>query len=118
MSQPRLIKSFRYALRGLAHVARTELSFQIQLLISVAVVILMFVLPLLTWEIIVLLLLIAGVLTLEVINTIFERMVDTFKPRVHPVVGEIKDMMSAAVLLASTVAALVGILIFWPYLYG
>jgi undecaprenol kinase/diacylglycerol kinase (ATP) len=116
MKNLRLVKSFRYALRGLAHVAKTELSFQIQLAISVVVVLFMFAFPLMTWQRIILILLIAAVLILEVINTIFERIVDTFKARVHPVVGEVKDMMAAAVLIASTVAAIVGLLIFLPYL--
>ncbi len=116
MKNFRLVKSFHYALRGLVRVVRTELSFQIQLLIGVAVFICMFVFPLLTWQRIILILLVAAVLILEVINTIFERIVDTFKARVHPVVGEVKDMMAAAVLIASTVAAIVGLLIFLPYL--
>jgi diacylglycerol kinase len=68
------------------------------------------------FEAIVVLLLIAMVLVLELINSIFERLVDTFKPRIHPVVGEIKDIMAATVLLASVTAAAIGLVIFLPKL--
>ena len=63
-----------------------------------------------------LLLLIILVLTLELINSILERFVDVFKPRIHPMVEEIKDLMAGAVLIASLGALIVGLLIFLPYL--
>lgn len=113
---PKLFRSFYHAFHGLFVVAKTELSFRIQLFIGTLVIVLAFLLPLALWERIILILLVAAVLILEVINSIFERLVDTFKPRLNPMVGEIKDIMAAAVLLASIVAAVVGILLFWPYL--
>ena len=115
MSGSRIVKSFGYAFRGLRHVFKSELSFRLQVLAALVVIVLMLVFPLALWQRVMLLTLIAAVLVLEVINTVFERIVDTFKPRIHPVVGEIKDMMAAAVLLASIVSAVVGILIFLPY---
>ena len=113
----KLFRSFRHAFRGLYVVAKTELSFRVQLFVGSLVLILLIVLPLLLWQRIILILLIAAVLILEVINSIFERMVDSFKPRLNPMVGEIKDIMAAAVLLASIVSAVIGILIFSPYLF-
>ena len=64
------------------------------------------------FEWIVLLLLIGLVLTLELINSVFERIVDTFKPRIHPIVRDIKDIMAATVLLMSLVALVIGVMIF------
>lgn len=116
MTPQRLANSFRYAVKGLKHVFASELSFRLQVLAAVVVIVLMLVFPLALWQRIILLLLIASVLVLEVINTVFERLVDTFKPRVHPVVGEIKDMMAAAVLIASIASAVVAFLLFWPYI--
>ena len=113
----KLFGSFRHALHGLYVVVKTELSFRIQLAIGIMVLILVVILPLMLWQRIILILLVAAVLILEVINSIFERMVDAFKPRLHPMVGEIKDIMAAAVLLASIVSAVIGILLFWPYLF-
>ncbi len=113
----RLANSIIYATRGLRHVFVAELSFRLQVLASAGVIFLMLYFPLPLWQRVMLMVLIASVLVLEVINTIFERILDTFKPRIHPVVGEIKDMMAGAVLLASVVSAIVGILLFWPYLF-
>jgi len=49
------------------------------------------------------------------VNSIFERISDAFKPRLHPIVKEVKDMMAGAVLLASIFSVIVGVLIFYPY---
>ncbi len=117
MKKPRLLQSFQYALRGIFHVLSQELSFRVQVFAALVVIAFMLVFPLASWERVILSLLIAGVLILEIMNTIVERIVDTFKPRIHPVVGEIKDMMAAAVLIVSLVAAIIGILIFWPYVW-
>ena len=68
------------------------------------------------WERVALLLLITAVLVLELINSVFERISDGLKPRLHPMVKDIKDIMAGAVFLSSLVAAIIGILIFWPYL--
>jgi undecaprenol kinase len=65
-------------------------------------------------EWIVILLLVGSVLALEMINSIFERIVDTFKPRIHPAVRDIKDIMAATVLVASLIAAIIGLTIFIP----
>ena len=40
---------------------------------------------------------------------------DGLSPRLKPMVRDIKDMMAAAVLLVSGVAAIVGLVIFVPY---
>ncbi|RMD51605.1 diacylglycerol kinase, partial [Candidatus Parcubacteria bacterium] len=41
---------------------------------------------------------------------------DGLKPRLHPLVKEIKDIMAGAVLITAIVAALIGLIIFWPYI--
>ncbi len=55
------------------------------------------------------------VLIMELINTVFERIADVIKPRIHPYVRLIKDVMAAVVLISSLVAVAVGIIIFLPY---
>ena len=82
------------------------------------VIVLMIVFPLRTLERIALSLVITFVLVLELINTIMEKIVDILKPRIHHYVEIIKDMMAAAVLIASIGALVVGLLIFWPYLFS
>lgn len=113
-----LLRSFKNAVRGIVSVFREERSFQIQLVAGAVVVLLMIILPLKFYEYIVLTLIIAMVLILEIMNTIVERFVDMVKPRLHSYVGTIKDMMAGAVLLMSLAATIIGIIIFFPHLWG
>lgn len=115
LSIRRLFKSFHYASRGLGIAWRYEQSFRIQVVAALFAAALMLWLRVTLGEAIALLLLIILVLTLELINSIFERFVDVFKPRIHPMVEEIKDLMAGAVLIASLGALIVGLLIFVPY---
>lgn len=115
LSVKRLLKSFHYASRGIAVAWRYEQSFRIQVAVALVVTLLVFLFGLPLWQAIALILLIILVLTLELINSILERFVDIFKPRLHPMVEEIKDLMAGAVLIASLGALIVGILIFAPY---
>lgn len=114
----RLGKSFRYAGRGIWYVFRNEQSFRIHLLASLVVIILMIYFRVTLWQAIILLLVIALVLVLELINTIFEKIIDILKPRIHYYAEMVKDIMAAAVLIASIGAVIIGILIFGPYIWG
>lgn len=109
------IKHLVHAVHGLIHVWRTEMSFRLQVLAAAIVVVFMFVFPLVVWQRVVILLLIAAVLILEILNSVTERLLDAFKPRLHPTVAEIKDMMAGAVLVSSLISVIVGFMIFWPY---
>lgn len=93
----------------------TEQSFRIQVYIALVVLVFGVVFRVRTYEWILIVLLIGSVLTLEIINSIFERIVDSFKPRIHPVVKDIKDIMAAAVLIVSVIAAAIGMTIFYPH---
>jgi len=114
-SLQKLFKSFRYATRGLKYVLKNEQNFQIEILGGLFVVILMYLFPTRSLEKIALFIAIFAVLVMELINTIFERVVDILKPRVHPYAQLVKDVMAAAVLLSSIGAVIVGVIIFWPY---
>jgi len=87
-----------------------------ELLIGIFIVILMFVFDIRDWQKVALFLVIFSVLAVELINTILERVVDILKPRVHPYAQLIKDIMAAAVLIASLGAIVIGAIIFYPYI--
>ena len=110
-------KSLRHALRGLRTVARHEHSFRLQLLGLVIIVISLFVLDLAVWEQIMLILLSAAVLIMEVLNSIVERITDGLKPRLSPLVKEVKDMMAGAVLLTVLAASIIGVMILIPAIW-
>ncbi|RJO59057.1 diacylglycerol kinase family protein [Candidatus Parcubacteria bacterium] len=108
--------SFRYALRGLVHTFQTQQSFRIQSVAAVVVIVLMVYLKVTTRDFIVLAMLIALVMILELINTVVEHLTDLVSARLAPVAQIVKDAMAAAVLFASIMAAVIGGVVFWPYL--
>ena len=114
----KLAKSFHYAFKGFWYVFRNEQSFRLHLIASFIVIILMVYFSVKLWEAIILFVVITMVLVLELINTIFEKMIDILKPRIHYYAEMIKDIMAAAVLIASLGALIIGVLIFGPYIWS
>lgn len=102
-------------MRGLRYVVNHEKNFQNQLTAAFLVTIAMIYFQVTRAEAVVLILVIAGVLVMELFNTVMERVVDILKPRIHPYARLIKDLMAASVLIASLLAIVIGILIFYPY---
>ncbi len=116
MNTPRLFQSFRHAFRGVAVAFEQELSFRLQLVAGLVVLSAAWVFRVRPSEWIVLIFLVGAVLVLELINSVFERLADAFKPRIHPMVRDVKDLMAATVLFVAAAAAVIGTLIFLPYL--
>jgi diacylglycerol kinase len=94
---------------------RNEQNFQIEVLLGFFVIALMFIFSIRGLEKVALFFVIFSVLVMEIINTIFERVVDILKPRVHPYAQLIKDIMAAAVLIVSVGSIVIGVIIFYPY---
>ncbi|MFC1612682.1 diacylglycerol kinase, partial [Patescibacteria group bacterium] len=86
------------------------------LIAAIFIVILMYVFSLTIIEKSILLLLIIAVLVLELSNSIMERLVDVFKPRVHNYIKDIKDIAAGAVLLTALGASAIAIIIFYPHI--
>jgi len=59
---------------------------------------------------------IMAVWTAEALNTALEFLADASNPNFHPLVGKAKDVAAAAVLISAMGAAVIGILVFGPYL--
>lgn len=112
----KMLRSLRYAAKGVRVVFREEHSFRVQVGVAAIVLAAMFLLGLRTPEKALLTLAMTFVLVLELMNSIFERMVDLLKPRVHHYVEDIKDIMAGSVLVASIGAVIIGVMIFLPYL--
>lgn len=112
----KLPASFRYAVRGLWHVIRTEQNLRIHIIAAAVAIILALWLDVSGLEWAVLLLVIGLVIVTEVFNTVAEDFLDIIHPHQHPTVRRIKDALAGAVLVAAIVAVGVGILIFLPHL--
>ena len=118
MSLQRRIDSFRYALRGVVDLVRSQVNAQIHLAISAGVLLAGFWLGLSSLEWVAIVLCMALVLALEAVNTALEYLTDLVSPGQHPLAGKAKDVAAAAVLLAAIGAAVVGLIIFLPKLYA
>ena len=114
----KLCSSFSNAYRGLAYVVSKEQNFRIELIAGVVIIVTMIILKVERWEAVALSFAIGGVLIVEMLNTLVERIVNIFKPRMHPHAGIVKDIMASAVFVASIGATVIGIIIFWPYIFG
>lgn len=111
----RRVMAFRYSFRGVGDLIRNHPHAQLHAIATLFVLGLAMALPIERWEWCVLLLCVAGVWMAEAINTALEYLTDLVSPGYDPLAGKAKDMASGAVLMMSIVAAIVGILIFWPY---
>jgi len=101
----------RVAFAGLLACWRRERSFRTQAVTAaVAVLVLVALRPPAIWNAAVALA--AGlVLVAEVFNAALEALADRLHPEIHPEIRVVKDMAAAAVLLASVVAVVVGVLL-------
>jgi diacylglycerol kinase len=111
-----LTHSFRAAARGIFVAFKSERTFRVMVAMGLLMLALIAVLPLAAWERVLLLLLTGAILVLELVNSMVERLVDLLKPRLSAYVGEVKDLMAGAVLMASLFAAVLALLILLPHL--
>jgi diacylglycerol kinase (ATP) len=109
------VKSFGYALRGLGFMLRTQHNAWIHLAATAAVVVMGLALQIaaLDWRWLVLA--IALVWVAEIVNTAFEHLCDVVQPEFHISVKTAKDVAASAVLAAAIAAAIIGVMVFWPY---
>ena len=111
------IQSFRYAFTGWWYVIRTQRNAWIHAVFSITVVLLCLWLGLSRVEWALIIVAIAMVWTAELINTSMEAMIDLASPEHHQLAKISKDVGAAAVLIASTSSALIGLLVMGPPLW-
>ena len=109
------LASFGHALRGL-RVFVSQPNARIHCAAAVVVVALGLWLGVSRLEWVALVLAIALVMGAEALNTALEYAVDLASPEWHPLARDAKDVAAAAVLVCSLGAAVVGLLVFVPYL--
>lgn len=109
------LRSFSHATRGLGY-AFTGRNFQIQFAIGLIVVIVSQYVGISKIEWLFVILAIGLVLALEATNSALEEVCNKFHPESHPHIALIKDLAAGAVLIASMTTAIVGAIIFLPYL--
>ena len=107
-----------FALHGWRLFFASETNGRIQLAIALMVVAAAGYFSITAWQWVAILVCIAAVLTLEMINSAIEKICNKIEPGPDSDIGWIKDVAAGAVLLAAVVSVFVGLLVFWPYVFG
>lgn len=111
------LRSFKYAFNGIKCCIGKEQNLSFHLIATAVVITTGFILGISRMEWIIIILCIGLVIAAELVNSAIERLVDLISPEQHPIAGRVKDIAAGAVLVCAIVAATVGILIFFPYLF-
>lgn len=107
--------SFKFAFTGLFDLLKGEINFQIHLACFAIVLGLGFSFSINHYEWAILLIVSSIVIVSEALNTSIEYVVDLVSPNYHKIAKKAKDVSAAAALLAAIFAAIIGIIIFYPY---
>jgi diacylglycerol kinase len=110
------LRSFVYAVQGIWSGIRDQRNLKFQLAVAVVVVIAGFYLSITAMEWCLILICIALVIGLELVNTALENLVDLVTLERNPLAGKIKDIAASAVLIASVISLIIGLIVFRKYL--
>ena len=110
------IRSFRHAIAGVLRMIQCQHNAWIHAAATLVVLAAAFVLRISAADWCWIILAISIVWIAEALNTAFEFLADAASPEFHPLVRDAKNVAAGAVLLTATAAAVIGAIIFWPYL--
>lgn len=108
------IKSFGFAIEGIATFFKTQPNASIHAVAAVAVIVSGFVFDVTATEWCMLLIAIALVFLAEMLNTAIEFLTDLVSPDYHPLAKKVKDVAAGAVLFTAIAAASIGLIVFVP----
>lgn len=106
--------SVKNCLDGISYVTKSEKNFKREIALGIIALILSYILKIDKIEFIIILTMICLVLTAEIINTAIERTVDLVTKEYHELARIAKDVSAGSVLVTSTFALIIGIIIFMP----
>src|SRR4030095_44488 len=105
-----------FALQGIKQFFSRDKNGKIQLVIGIVAIILGFTVSLTSYQWLLVLLCIGMVISLEMINSAIEKYCDLVTTDFHPGIKIIKDVAAGAVLVASLMSLVIGLIIFIPAL--
>jgi diacylglycerol kinase (ATP) len=110
------VRGFRHAIIGILRMLRCQHNAWIHAAATVVVIAAAVLLHVSASDWCWIILAISIVWTAEALNTAFEFLADVASPAFHPLVRDAKDVAAGAVLITAVAAAIIGAIIFWPYL--
>lgn len=110
------MKRFLYPIQGFITLLKKDVNFVIHLIAAILVVMFSFYFQITKIEWLFVIIAIFSVLFMEVMNTSVEYVVDLVTEDYHELAKHAKDTAAFAVLLSSIMSAIIGIIIFMPYI--
>ena len=110
------IDSVKNCLDGINYVLANENNFVREIILGICAILMSYFLHITRIEWIIVLLLINFVLIIELLNTALEKVVDLYTTKYNEIAKVVKDVASASVFLMSLFSAIIGFLIFMPYI--
>jgi len=110
------IRSVRHALSGILRMVRCQHNAWVHAAATLAVLAAAVLLRISPADWCWIILAISIVWTAEALNTAFEFLADAASPSFHPLVRDAKNVAAGAVLLTAIAAAVIGGIVFYPYL--
>ncbi|MDR4894675.1 MULTISPECIES: diacylglycerol kinase family protein [unclassified Chryseobacterium] len=117
MQKPPIHKSFLNAFRGIFLMIKTERNFQIELLVFFVNLFFIFYFRLSNTDAALVFIASFAVLSAEIFNTAIEKICDIIQPNFDKRIGFIKDISAGAVMLTAIASVIVGILVYWKYVF-
>ncbi|MCL5783728.1 MAG: diacylglycerol kinase family protein [Patescibacteria group bacterium] len=112
------ILSFKHAFDGILAALKEEPNLKFHFLAGLAVILFSIILNISQTDWVIIIFIIGFVIAVELTNTAIEKIVDEFTDKEHPGAKLAKDISAGVVLVAALTSAIVGILVFLPYLRG
>lgn len=112
----RFLRSFRYSMEGIWYAVKFEQSITVHYIATVATITLALIFNITLMEWCLLFIAIGIVLGAELLNTAIEAVVDMVTLEIHPLAKIAKDTASGAVFVFSLIAAVIGLIVFVPYI--
>ena len=109
-------KSVKHAIEGIINTIKQERNMRIHIVMMILVIIFGLIFKISIYHWIVCFLLFALILSSELVNTALEAIVDLYIQDIHPLAKKAKDAAAGAVLISAIFAAIIGLIIFIPYL--
>ena len=113
----KVLRSFRFAFRGVGVLFREEHNAWVHLFATILVIAAGFIFQISRIEWALVAFAIGLVFAAEILNSALERLCDIVQPEQDKRIGDIKDLCAAGVLLCALAAAAIGLIIFLPKIF-
>ena len=113
----KVLRSFRFAFRGVGVLFREEHNAWVHLFATILVITAGFIFQISRIEWALVAFAIGLVFAAEILNSALERLCDIVQPEQDKRIGDIKDLCATGVLLCALAAAAIGLLVFLPKIF-